>query len=243
MANSLHRRDRAAPTLAVAADSAAPAPAVALALSGTKKSPPVAVAERTWLTKRPYKRQKKTCQPAAVPTPTAAPAPTTLVGVNGAAARAPAEKKPTAVLPSVSAATSVPFWFDEPVHPGGILVEIVGTTVGCQGRLCEEHEICGKVLKEDVVVRLLKLQLMVEGKEEMVIAAIWVSDGVDRCHCGFVPCHMVKHAARYDGALAQVTRVLSDDPETCDLAEQRMFHKNKGFCLAAIISTLPGSTK
>jgi hypothetical protein len=64
VANSLHRRDRSAPTRAVAADSAAPAPAmaaaqsvpapaVAAARSGTKKPPPVAVAERTWLTKRP----------------------------------------------------------------------------------------------------------------------------------------------------------------------------------------------
>ena len=55
--------------------------------------------------------------------------------------------------------------------------------------------------------------------------------------------HMVKHATRYDEALAEVTRVLSDNAETCDLAERRSFHKNKGFCLAAIISTLPGSTK
>ncbi len=220
----------------MAADSTAPAPAVAVARSGTKKSPPVAVPKRAWLTKRPYKRQKKTLQPAAVPAPTAAPAPASLVGV--------AAKKPTAVLPSMSAAASVPlsFDFDEPVHPGGILVEIVGTTVGCHGRSCEEHEICGKVLKEDAVVRLQKLQLMVEGKEETVIAAIWVTNGVNRCRCGgFVPRHMVKHAARYDGALAQVTGVLSDDPETCDSAEQRMVHKNKGFCLAAIISTLPGS--
>jgi hypothetical protein len=49
---------------------------------------------------------------------------------------------------------------------------------------------------------LRKLQLMVAGKEEMAITEIWVTDGVDRCHVGFVPCHMVKHAARYDGALA-----------------------------------------
>ncbi len=178
-----------------------------------------------------------------MPAPTAAPAPTSLVGVDGAAACAPAEKKPTAVLPSVSAAVSVPFSFDEPVHPSGILVKIVGMTVGCQGRSCEEHDICGKVLKEDLVVHLRKLQLMVEGKEETVIAAIQVTNGVDRCHCGFVPRHMVKHAARYDWALAQVTHVLSDDPETCDLAERHIFHKNKGFCLAAIISTLTGSTK
>jgi hypothetical protein len=85
--------------------------------------------------------------------------------------------------------------------------------------------------------------LVVAGKEEMVITAIWVTGGVNRCRVGFLPRHMVKHAARYDGALAQVIRVLSDDVETCNSAEQRMFYKNKGFCLAAIISTLPGSTK
>ena len=125
VANLLHCRDRAAPTGAEAADVAAPAPAVAAAQSapapavaaarsGTKKSPPVAVAERTWLTKRPYKRQKKTLQPAAVPAPTTAPQP---------------------------AAASVPFSLDEPIHPSCILIKVVGTTVSCQGRPCKEHKI------------------------------------------------------------------------------------------------------
>ena len=67
--------------------------------------------------------------------------------------------------------------------------------MSCQGHSCEENEICGEVLKEDVVVRLRKLQLMVAEKEETTTAAIWVTDGVDCCHVGFVPRHMVKHAA------------------------------------------------
>ena len=92
------------------------------------------------------------------------------------------------------AVASMPFSLDKPIHPCGILVEIVGTAVSCQGCSCKEHEICGKVLKEDVVVCLRKLQLMVEGKEEKAIAAILVTDGVYCCPVGFVPCHMVKHA-------------------------------------------------
>ncbi len=115
--------------------------------------------------------------------------------------------------------------------------------MSCQGCSCKEHKICGKVLKEDVVVRLRKIQLMVEGKEETAIAAIWVTDGVNPCRVGFVPHHMVRHAAQYDGAIAQVTRVFSGDLETCNLAERHLFFKNKGFCLVLIISTLPGSTK
>ncbi len=157
-------------------------------------------------------------------------------------ARAPVEKKSPPILPAVPAVAPAPFLFGEPIHPSGIFVKIVGTEMSCQDRSCEEHEICSEVLKEDIVVRLRKIQLLVEGKEETAIATIWVTDGIDCCHIGFVPRHMVRHAARYDGALAQVTRVLSSDPETCDSTERRLFFKNKGYCRATIISTLPGTT-
>ena len=53
-----------------------------------------------------------------------------------------------------------------PTHPSGVVVEIVGTERGDQGCSCEEHHInCGEVLAEDVVVRLRKVQILVEGKE------------------------------------------------------------------------------
>jgi hypothetical protein len=48
---------------------------------------------------------------------------------------------------------------------------------------------------------------------------------------------MVAHAAQYDGALAQITRVLSADDG--DTAERRLHHKNRGCCYATIISHLP----
>jgi hypothetical protein len=98
------------------------------------------------------------------------------------------------------------------------------------------------VLKEDIVVRLRKILLMVEGKKEAVIAAILMTDRINCCHVGFVPRHMVRHAAQYNGALAQVTRVFSSDSETCDSTERRLFFKNKGYCCTMIILTLPGTT-
>ena len=55
----------------------------------------------------------------------------------------------------------------EPIHLLGIFVKIVDMQMSCQGCLCKEHKMCGRVLKEDAVVRLRKIQLMVEGKEEM----------------------------------------------------------------------------
>jgi hypothetical protein len=124
-----------------------------------------------------------------------------------------------------------------PFHPTGVVVEIVGMEMSDQGCSCEEHLAnCGKVMANDVVVRLRKVQIMVEGREEMAIAAVWINDGIDCCRIGFLPRHMVAHAKRYDGAVAQVIRIFSGDPTFCDSMERRMFHKNRGCCLVAIIA-------
>ena len=102
-------------------------------------------------------------------------------------------------------------------HPPGIVVEIVGTDAGDRGRTCEEHQVnCGVVLEEDVVVRLRKVQVVIDGREETAIAVVWVTDGIDRCRVGFLKHCMVHHAARFDRVLAQVTCVFSSDPGSCD---------------------------
>jgi hypothetical protein len=80
---------------------------------------------------------------------------------------------------------------------------------------------------------------MVEGKEEIVMAAVWVSDGINCCGVNFLPCHMVPCAALYNGALVQMTRVFNGDPDECDSAECRMYYKNKGYIHAVIILDLP----
>ena len=67
-------------------------------------------------------------------------------------------------------------------HPPGIVVKIIGTEAGVQGRSCKEHPVnCGEVLEPDMVIRLQKVQLMVMGGEETAIAAVWVTDGIDCC--------------------------------------------------------------
>jgi hypothetical protein len=109
--------------------------------------------------------------------------------------------------------------------------------MGDRGCTCEEHpDNCGEVLASDVLECLRKVQIVVDGCKETAIAAYWVSDGIDCCCVGFLPCHMVKHAVHYDGVLAQeVTHVFSNNPTCSDSAERCTFHKNKGCCLAAII--------
>jgi hypothetical protein len=61
-----------------------------------------------------------------------------------------------------------------PFHPSGVVVEIVGMVMGDRGRSCEEHpNNCGKVLAGNVVVRLCKVQIVVDGRKETAIAAYW----------------------------------------------------------------------
>ena len=168
-----------------------------------------------------------------------------------AMARAPAKKvalaasapdvAPTPVFfynPQVRAAAEV-VMRAEPVHLPGILVEIVGLQMSCQGRSCEEHEMCGdEVLKEEVVVRLRMVQLLVEGKEEKAMGMVWVTDGIDHCRVGFLPQHMVKPAALYNGVLALVTRIFNGNPADCDSVERRAYHKNHGYSHVVIMLEL-----
>ena len=98
-------------------------------------------------------------------------------------------------------------------HPPGIVVAIVGTEVGDhRADLAKSTPLTVARCWSQMVVRLRKVQLMVEGREEMAISAIWVTDGMDRCRVGFLSRHLVKHATCYDGSLAQVTLVFSADP-------------------------------
>jgi hypothetical protein len=122
------------------------------------------------------------------------------------------------------------------MHPPGITIEIVGIQSNTQGRQCQQHDICGSVVAEDVVVRFRKVQVVVDEKEETAIAAYHVSDGIDLCRVGFLQRHLVKHWKRYDGVLAQVIEVYSNESESP--TSRRKFHCNKGCCVAAIISPL-----
>ena len=121
-------------------------------------------------------------------------------------------------------------------HPVGVTVEVVGIESNTQGRNCEHHSTCGSLVEEDVVLRLRKVQVIVDGSEETAIAAYVVSDGIDSCRVGFLKRHLVKHWKRYDGALAQVTEVYERDSSSP--TKRKMFHHNIGCCLCSIISDI-----
>jgi hypothetical protein len=84
---------------------------------------------------------------------------------------------PTKVVAAPVPITKVP----GPFHPTGVVVEIIGTEMDDQGRSCEEHgsNNCRDVMVKDVVVHLGKVQIQIEGQEEMAIVTYWVMDGIN----------------------------------------------------------------
>ena len=92
------------------------------------------------------------------------------------------------------------------------MLDIVGTARTDRGRNCEEHNCCGEVLGNDVVVRLRREQILVPDemarahtpgamKEETAYTVNWVTDGQDRCRVGFLPHSYVAQGTLYNGVL------------------------------------------
>lgn len=123
------------------------------------------------------------------------------------------------------------------VHPTGVTVEVVGTNIGDRGRSCEHHEVCGKELELDSVVRFRRVQITVDGVEETAIAAYWVTEGVDRCRVGFLPRHLIIHWKHYEGRLAQIIDIHGEESDSP--LKRRKFHANRGCCVAMLIDAVP----
>jgi hypothetical protein len=84
-------------------------------------------------------------------------------------------------------------------HPSGIILDIIGTAGTNRGCSCEEHACCSDILENDILVKLHHEQILVPDaiagggkmKEETAITVNWVSDRIDHCHVGFLPCAFV----------------------------------------------------
>ncbi len=70
----------------------------------------------------------------------------------------------------------------------------------------------------------------------MAVSVNWMTDGVDCCHAGFLPCFYVEHAWVYNGVLCQVAEVFDETHFNCTTLEK--IHRIKGFARIAVIQKL-----
>ena len=132
-------------------------------------------------------------------------------------------------------------------HPDGLTVDIVGIIASDHGRYCDEYPFCGEIVQLDIVVCFRREMILVAGgtnggpgREEPVIVVYWVTNGIDACCIGFLHLHMNHHATHYDGVLGWITDTFSAGHHNHTAREK--WHRNMGFCHAAVISPLNGDT-
>lgn len=102
--------------------------------------------------------------------------------------------------------------------------EIVGLLNPANGRSCVQHEICGAHLAVGDLVRFKREVTRIDYahpgdpepifRYETVMKVIVIRDGVESCHVGFLPRHVVARAHdvnRLDGKFAQVLALYEDD--------------------------------
>jgi hypothetical protein len=120
-------------------------------------------------------------------------------------------------------------------HPQGMTVDVAGLHCGSIGRNCEEHTVCGVVVKHDVVLRVRRVVVDTsDGRHAHALAVYWVSGGLDRCRVGFLPKKLLQQSEAYEGKLLQVTELYKDHgTETAKKWNQR----DRGVCLCALIES------
>ena len=143
------------------------------------------------------------------------------------------------------------------------VVAIFGIEDSRFGCSCENHPICGfnvdydtllrfktvvissgKSLKKQTNARLFQIptnayvSLIGRNKSSSILAAVWITDGMDRCIVGFVDPRALGVRERLEGRLGQVTELFSLSASS---NKKRYSTAHKGVCLAALIdSYLPG---
>ena len=121
------------------------------------------------------------------------------------------------------------------LNPSGVMIEIVGLGQRNNGRSCDVHGVCGVTAKENMVVRISKVQVLDwNNNPEDALAVHSVINGVDTCRIGFLPRYCVKHWKKYHGAVAQITEVYTE--LSFSSTKRKKFHHNCGCCEAVIIS-------
>ena len=110
-------------------------------------------------------------------------------------------------------------------------VDVVGLSYSDFGRSCEQHEVCGLVLEENDVVRLVPKVLKIGGVEEAAMAVYRLSNGTESCLVGFVARHQLYQVQA--GMILQVVTIYSKSESAQD---RRRAHRAGGMACCSIVS-------
>ena len=128
--------------------------------------------------------------------------------------------------------------------------EIVGLHYHSNGRSCNQHACCGRILQSGHVVRF-KCDVMdvlyehtdgvVEDvRREMVMKVIHIKDGTEMCHVGFLPKYILarpREVARLADQFAMIIDIYHDDD--AGSARKTTSIKNNGMASYRLLQNIP----
>ena len=141
------------------------------------------------------------------------------------------------------------------------VVAVFGIEDSKFGCSCEHHPICGANVDYDTVLRFktviipsgkphevmpsffgisthLVFELTDKNQNTTILAAVWITDGMDRCIVGYVDPRALAVRHRLEGRLGQVTDLFSMSESS---SKNRYSTTHKGVCLVSLIDNyLPG---
>ncbi|KAG7363770.1 hypothetical protein IV203_031547 [Nitzschia inconspicua] len=115
----------------------------------------------------------------------------------------------------------------------GSLVPIYGIASPDLGCSCEHHAICGSLVHIDMLVRFKKRVVYSENNDcKTIMAAVWVTEGANRCVIGHVPENLSEYFHRLEGRIAQVYTIYHLSKDSNRMAFSK---KNDGVCHAILV--------
>ena len=90
---------------------------------------------------------------------------------------------------------------------GNERVTVVGLRNSGNGRSCQQHPLCGKIVQVGSLLRFLLTVVKIEGKLQYAIGAYHVDAGRTTCLVGFLPSKMIEEFATFEDRIGQVTTI------------------------------------
>ena len=135
------------------------------------------------------------------------------------------------------------------------VVAVFGIEDSKFGCSCAHHPVCGANVDYDTVVRLktmgittgksifrredllkisthLVFNFVGNNKHTTILAAVWITDGMDRCVIGYVDPRAMAVRRQLEGRLGQVTELFSHSDSA---TKNRYSATHQGVCLVALI--------
>ena len=90
---------------------------------------------------------------------------------------------------------------------GNERVTVVGLRNSGNGRSCQQHPLCGKIVQVGSLLRFLLTVVKIEGQLQYAIGAYHVDAGRTTCLVGFLPSKMIEEFATFEDRIGQVTTI------------------------------------